>query len=297
MARLTGATTHRAEITVATTAAAAEVEVEAQAQVEGAPVEWAQCEEAGCGKWRVLPAHVRAATLPECFVCSMGHWLPGTPSCRLPTDEPEEVAAVVVAQAVADDTTAASGGEEVAQVKSMFRFGSGKVATYPATLQTCLADLSRRTLADDDVRLADDFASCYGFADPEWKLPEFIAQRDALLASWRETYGFHTGSVNAWAALRDRMNEANFVIQWEQEHFGRCLRTRERKAVETILAPIEHFQGPLGLSKTGMVAALQARLSNKAAPASLPQSPPVTTNKCTRAAATQSAMDVWGDSL
>jgi hypothetical protein len=55
MARLTGATTHRAEIAAAIAAAAAEAE--AQAEAEGAPVEWAQCEEAGCGKWRVLPAH------------------------------------------------------------------------------------------------------------------------------------------------------------------------------------------------------------------------------------------------
>ena len=74
----------------------------------------------------------------------------------------------------------------------MFRFGSGKVAT----VYRHLADLSRRTLADDDDRLVADFASCYGFADPEWELPEYIAQRDELLASWKETYGFRTGSVN-----------------------------------------------------------------------------------------------------
>jgi hypothetical protein len=145
----------------------------------------------------------------------------------------------------------------------MFRFGSGKVAT----VYRHLADLSRRTLADDDDRLVADFASCYGFADPEWELPEYIAQRDELLASWRETYGFRTGFMNPWAALRNQMNEANFILQWEHEHFGRCLRTRERKAAETILASIEHFHGQLGLSKTGMVAALQAMLSNKAAPA------------------------------
>jgi hypothetical protein len=89
----------------------------------------------------------------------------------------------------------------------------------------------------------------------------------------------------------------HIILRWEHEHFGRLLRTRERKAAETILAPIEHFQGQLGLTQTGMVAALQARLSNKAAPVSLPQSPPVTTNMCTRAAAAQSAMGVWGDSL
>ena len=95
--RLKGTTAHRAQIAAATAAAAAEAEAEA----EGAPVEWAQCEAVGCGKWRVLPAHVRAATLPKCFVCSMGHWLPGTPSCRVPADEPDEVAAVVVAHTTA----------------------------------------------------------------------------------------------------------------------------------------------------------------------------------------------------
>jgi hypothetical protein len=35
------------------------------------PVEWAQCEAPGCGKWRVLPPHVRPACLPEQFECSM----------------------------------------------------------------------------------------------------------------------------------------------------------------------------------------------------------------------------------
>ena len=306
--RLTGTTAHRAhraQIAAATAAAAAEAEAEA----EGAPVEWAQCdEEAGCGKWRVLPAHVRAATLPDCFVCSMGHWLPGTPSCLVPADEPEEVAAVVVVQAVADDTAATSGGEEVAQVKSMFKFGSGK----HATVKVKALELSRRTLADGVVpvdkadRVVPDFVSGgrasdprNGFADPEWELPEFIAKREELLASWRETDGFRTGSVNPYYTLRNKMNEAIFISRWEREHFGRCLRTRERQAVEKILASIQHFQGQLGLSKTGMLlAALQARLSNKAAPpAPLPQSAPVTTNKCTRAAAAQGAMGVCGDSL
>jgi hypothetical protein len=44
------------------------------------PEEWVQCEEDGCGKWRTLPAHVKASKLPDRFVCSMAHWLPGTPS-------------------------------------------------------------------------------------------------------------------------------------------------------------------------------------------------------------------------
>jgi hypothetical protein len=176
---------------------------------------------------------------------------------------------------MADDEdigTTASGGEEVAgQVKSMIKFGYGKVATvFVKALEQ-----SRRTLPDDDDRLVADFASGgrasdprNGFADPEWELSEKIAQRDELLASWRETYGFRTGFVNPYAALRNEMNEANFILQWEHEHFGRCLRTRERKAVETILASIENFQGQLGLTQTGKAAALQARLSNKTKPPS-----------------------------
>ena len=73
---------------------------------------------------------------------------------------------------------------------TQFRYGSGKVAT----VDRHLADLSRRTLADDDDDYDDrheglvaDFASCYGFADPVWVLPEYIAKRDELLASWKET--------------------------------------------------------------------------------------------------------------
>jgi hypothetical protein len=133
---------------------------------------------------------------------------------------------------MADDDdvgTTASGGEEVAgQVKSMFKFGSGKQATLFAKA----LEQSRRTLDDDDLRHVADFASGgrasdprHGFADPEWELPEYIAQRDELLASWRETYGFRTGSVNPYAALRNKMDEANFILRWEQEHFGRLLRT------------------------------------------------------------------------
>ena len=34
------------------------------------PVEWAQCEAKGCGKWRVLPPHVKADMLPDQFRCS-----------------------------------------------------------------------------------------------------------------------------------------------------------------------------------------------------------------------------------
>ena len=143
---------------------------------------------------------------------------------------------------MADDddvgTAASGGGEAHGQVKSISKFGSGKVATvFVKALEQ-----SRRTLDDDDYRLTvADFA--YGgrafdggFADPEWDLPEFIAQRDVLLASWRATYGFRTGFVNPYVASKNKMNHAIFIMRWEREHFGRLLRTRERKAVETILA-------------------------------------------------------------
>jgi hypothetical protein len=130
---------------------------------------------------------------------------------------------------------ASGGGEAAGQVKSMFKFGFGKVATIFAKA----LEQSRRTLADDDdVGTAASGGRAFdgGFADPEWDLPEFIAQRDVLLASWRATYGFRTGFVNPYVASKNKMNHAIFIMRWEREHFGRLLRTRERKAVETILA-------------------------------------------------------------
>jgi hypothetical protein len=45
-------------------------------------VEWVQCEEAGCGKWRRLPAHIKAADLPDRFVCTMNHWDTARASCE-----------------------------------------------------------------------------------------------------------------------------------------------------------------------------------------------------------------------
>jgi hypothetical protein len=68
----------------------------------------------------------------------------------------------------ADDVgTAASGVEEVAgQVKSMFKFGSGK----HATIFVKALELSRRTLADDEDRLVADFVSGGRASDPRMVL-------------------------------------------------------------------------------------------------------------------------------
>jgi hypothetical protein len=101
---------------------------------------------------------------------------------------------------------------------------------------------------------------------------------------------------NPYVALQNEMEHQIFLLQWEREHFRRPLGSRQRKALDTILASIEHLQGQLGLTWLGMAVALQARLSNEAKPASPPQSRPVTANKCTRAAAAESALDGWGDS-
>ena len=51
-------------------------------------VEWVQCEEDGCGKWRRLPAHIKASDLPDCFVCNMNHWDATFASCEA-AEEPE----------------------------------------------------------------------------------------------------------------------------------------------------------------------------------------------------------------
>jgi hypothetical protein len=48
--------------------------------------EWVQCEQAGCGKWRKLPQHVRARDLPKNWVCANAQWGAVPTSC----DEPEE---------------------------------------------------------------------------------------------------------------------------------------------------------------------------------------------------------------
>ena len=87
-------------------------------------------------------------------------------------------------------------------------------------------------------------------------------------------------------------------MRWEKEHFGRPLIQRERRAADTLVASIEHFQRKMGLTWRGMAAALQGRLLH-ATPklASSPGSQPVTANECTRAAAAKSAIDGWDDSI
>ena len=37
-------------------------------------LEWVCCETPGCGKWRVLPEKVKAASLPDSFNCEMNSW-------------------------------------------------------------------------------------------------------------------------------------------------------------------------------------------------------------------------------
>eukprot|EP01052_Picozoa_sp_SAG31_P006362 SAG31_NODE_292_length_18283_cov_10.859859_5_plen_385_part_00 len=46
--------------------------------------EWVQCEAPNCGKWRLLPPHIRAADLPEVFQCSMNFWNRSEANCSAP---------------------------------------------------------------------------------------------------------------------------------------------------------------------------------------------------------------------
>lgn len=50
--------------------------------------EWVQCEAPGCGKWRVLPRNMSAASLPDRFECRQMHWIQGAGAgalfCALP---------------------------------------------------------------------------------------------------------------------------------------------------------------------------------------------------------------------
>ena len=55
-------------------------------------VEWVQCEEEGCGKWRQLPLTVEAADLPDRFVCSMNHWSTEQASCEAAEEAEHEQA-------------------------------------------------------------------------------------------------------------------------------------------------------------------------------------------------------------
>ena len=45
---------------------------------------WVQCEEPACLKWRMIPASVNNADLPEVFRCSMNRWDPSQASCAVP---------------------------------------------------------------------------------------------------------------------------------------------------------------------------------------------------------------------
>ncbi|KAF0722924.1 hypothetical protein Ae201684_018001 [Aphanomyces euteiches] len=54
-------------------------------------LEWAMCDK--CKKWRKLPAHVKSATLPEHWFCSMNHWNPVVASCSAPQEADTETTA------------------------------------------------------------------------------------------------------------------------------------------------------------------------------------------------------------
>jgi hypothetical protein len=72
-------------------------------------VEWVQCEAPGCGKWMELPSHVRAASLPEVFVCALA--VPWDPAAAAACGQPEEGhGKSIVSTASGADGTASGGG-------------------------------------------------------------------------------------------------------------------------------------------------------------------------------------------
>jgi hypothetical protein len=92
------------------------------------------------------------------------------------------------------DTAASGGGKAAGQVKSMFSYGSGKVATISAKA----LERGRQILADnDDVGIAASlryYLRCY---------PKFPRG---------------TGFLNPYVLLQNEMENAIFILQWEREH-------------------------------------------------------------------------------
>ena len=64
--------------------------------------EWVQCDLPSCAKWRRLPSHVKASTLPNRFICQMISWDPSKARC----DAPEDTGACVHTMAANSQCTA-----------------------------------------------------------------------------------------------------------------------------------------------------------------------------------------------
>lgn len=53
-------------------------------------IEWVQCENPGCEKWRKLPPSISAASLPSTWYCHMNYWDPSCASCDAPAEVAED---------------------------------------------------------------------------------------------------------------------------------------------------------------------------------------------------------------
>ena len=80
---------------------------QAQSRKRKRQVEWVQCENASCNKWRKLPPHMSMSDLPDsAWYCSMNSWDPARASCDAP-EETADAAEVTLALVDSATTTAA----------------------------------------------------------------------------------------------------------------------------------------------------------------------------------------------
>lgn len=58
-------------------------------EVEASELEWVQCDK--CGKWRVLPDNIKAASLPDSWFCEMNVYDPKRSKCEVPEQNMKQV--------------------------------------------------------------------------------------------------------------------------------------------------------------------------------------------------------------
>ena len=107
-------------------------------------LEWVCCETPGCGKWRVLPEKVKAASLPDSYTCEMNSWDEKKIrklGCNAPEEtSPEEVFARLKKDAIRKKKKALAEAARKAERKRLASLGgenaSAALATQIPTLAT-----------------------------------------------------------------------------------------------------------------------------------------------------------------
>ena len=118
-------------------------------------VEWVQCEEDGCGKWRRLPAHVKASDLPDRFVCHMNHWDATFASCEAP-EEPEHNEQPAGEGAEDEDDEEEEEEDEGARARRRSSARNKSFGRLTAAQQKAVARLKNRDTLSTIAALGDD---------------------------------------------------------------------------------------------------------------------------------------------